>query len=547
MIIDIYDTTLCGHFLSSKNIAEQALLRHIAIQGKNSLTYSVFSTTTGTLLVVTGKTVEEQDLPVFKFPILSKTTSGETIMFVDIRSTMRSISDSDIVDSQTILKYVRDKIAFEFYIMQAALTLSIMGRDKIATLYKFIIKSMTWWIVNAITYAYSLDGDEKEILYVIVMNSVILTIEEDTDDMLKKHIIETNAIFGRIEPLLITNIMSQIENKGGAIVMTKNIANGPLKNRLTGFNFTTLSAVLDRTMFGAIFKDNMLVAIEHIPTWLTIVYTIYTTRFYQKTQLYTLLKNSEKAFDTTDAIAELSRRVSKRDDMIIGAESFMFGGENSYPIETTVIKEKGKTKNVVPTAYGSHTLIVRPEKGVTIYELYIGAFNNIEQNLALLQFKLRSRREGDRLLLNITSSGGSLWEGMALHDTFKSLFKNEIVGYLSMHAMSMGAILFCSLDKRIIHPNSVFMLHDYSLMIGDNGGNLQGRAGYAEALYGSFIYKVLVGNKFLTEDEFKDLKNGKQMYITPRELCVRNIATHVNVEGTEMTATEYLNLLDTLV
>jgi len=54
---------------------------------------------------------------------------------------------------------------------------------------------------------------------------------------------------------------------------------------------------------------------------------------------------------------------------------------------------------------------------------------------------------------------------------------------------------------------------------------------------------LIVKQGFLSKDEFEQMLIGKDYWMDSRELCKRGIATHVILEGEEITAKEYLKIL----
>jgi len=58
-----------------------------------------------------------------------------------------------------------------------------------------------------------------------------------------------------------------------------------------------------------------------------------------------------------------------------------------------------------------------------------------------------------------------------------------------------------------------------------------------------FFYDIIVKQGFLTEDEFAQMLVGQDYWMGTKELCKREIATHVIVGGEEYTAKEYLKIL----
>jgi ATP-dependent Clp protease protease subunit len=65
------------------------------------------------------------------------------------------------------------------------------------------------------------------------------------------------------------------------------------------------------------------------------------------------------------------------------------------------------------------------------------------------------------IIIHMKTCGGDWQEGMAIYDAIKSCPSRVIILNYT-HARSMSSIIFQAADKRIMMPNSYFMLHDGS-------------------------------------------------------------------------------------
>jgi ATP-dependent protease ClpP protease subunit len=63
------------------------------------------------------------------------------------------------------------------------------------------------------------------------------------------------------------------------------------------------------------------------------------------------------------------------------------------------------------------------------------------------------------IIIHMKTCGGDWQEGMAIYDAIKSCPSRVIILNYT-HARSMSSIIFQAADKRIMMPNSYFMLHD---------------------------------------------------------------------------------------
>lgn len=81
--------------------------------------------------------------------------------------------------------------------------------------------------------------------------------------------------------------------------------------------------------------------------------------------------------------------------------------------------------------------------------------NRLIRNLALTM-----KANPDKpLLIHMKTAGGSWYEGMAIYDAIKA-YPYPVIILSYTHARSMSSIILQAADKRVLMPNSYFMIHD---------------------------------------------------------------------------------------
>jgi len=177
------------------------------------------------------------------------------------------------------------------------------------------------------------------------------------------------------------------------------------------------------------------------------------------------------------------------------------------------------------------------------YRVYIGRFFELKKGLHAVFNELREAKESDYLEFMINSGGGFVQEGMQFYNIIQEKFNGRTVAYLDNYGYSMGAMLFSMANKRIIYPYSDFMYHNYSGGAFGKGGELKARVDHNHERLNEFFHTMIVGQGFLTEEEYQQMLVGQDFWMGAKELCKRGIATHVILDGDEITAKEYLKLL----
>lgn len=177
------------------------------------------------------------------------------------------------------------------------------------------------------------------------------------------------------------------------------------------------------------------------------------------------------------------------------------------------------------------------------YRIYIGRFFEQKKGLHSVFNELREAKSHDYLELMINSGGGFVHEGMQFFNIIQEKFYHRTVSYLDNRGYSMGALLFCMADKRVIYPYSDLMFHTYSHGSQGKGGEVKTHVNHTSKKLERFFYEIIVKKGFLSNEEFNKMTIGQDYWMDAKELCKREIATHVIVGGEELTASEYLKEL----
>lgn len=134
------------------------------------------------------------------------------------------------------------------------------------------------------------------------------------------------------------------------------------------------------------------------------------------------------------------------------------------------------------------------------------------------------------ILVHMKTCGGIFEEGMAIYDAIK-LAPNKIVILNYTHARSMSSIILQAADKRVMMPNSYFMVHEGTFSI-DPGthkyfiSNAEWNKRSAETMLKIYVEKMKEKGRFRrwSKDKIRDylqeLMDRKQDVFLPAERTV---------------------------
>ena len=178
-----------------------------------------------------------------------------------------------------------------------------------------------------------------------------------------------------------------------------------------------------------------------------------------------------------------------------------------------------------------------------IFTLYIERFKELKRGLHSVFNELRQAGHDDVLEIRINSGGGSVNEGIQFYNLMREKFHKRTHAYLDNHGYSMGALLFCMADRRVVYPYSDLMFHNYASTVSGKGGELKSRLEHRDRLMRSFFMDMIVEKGFLSAEEFEEMIIGKDFWMDVKEMCERGIATHVVYKEEEIKAKKYLKIL----
>ncbi len=178
-----------------------------------------------------------------------------------------------------------------------------------------------------------------------------------------------------------------------------------------------------------------------------------------------------------------------------------------------------------------------------VFTLYIERFKEFKRGLHGVMNTLRQANKEDMLELRINSGGGSVNEGIQFYNLMREKFKNRTCAYLDNHGYSMGALLFCMAERRVVYPYSDLMFHNYASSVSGKGGEIKSRLEHRDKLLRQFFKDMIVSKGFLSDAEFEEMIIGRDFWMDVEEMCRRGIATHVVYRSEEIRAKKYLKIL----
>jgi len=242
---------------------------------------------------ITGTSIYDEDIPLFNHPLIVKDSKDYLKQWVcsDIRPFVSVIKDDTGQGENTFR--IKNKSDVEFIKLRTILTMYWLNRDyhtiRLQTVYAATIFAN--WLSDSIGNYYSLDAKDKLLLTVVSFVFYQCQFDDSGDWDSIKDTIVGNAVSQLNLPAnqlydLIDN-MRYMKNTADYVEQVKHI----LENvRLNKFDSGILYTIIGHTWFGGFKpKENIVTALEHPPTWITITYMAYKDQTYRNAAISRLL------------------------------------------------------------------------------------------------------------------------------------------------------------------------------------------------------------------------------------------------------------------
>ena len=300
--------------ISDHNKIKQALMEALVSTSLPNTRFGVEPLGNRSAVFVTGGDYESAKIPAFIHPYLIKGFKGEDYLVTDLR--LFKSNSSQWQSEKNFEDSVRNKSEYAFTKARAVLNHLWLKDDYrvLRTRFSFACSVFAAWLSQVIAKAYALDfHDQYRIMAVSVYYYHLLFSPEKklTEEALETAVIHTI----KVTNLQATEIYEMFEKLGdiGSIsdfckelqVVVENV-------RLKDFNLAMLLSLIRNSWFATNAKEILPVALEHPPTWITIVASTMTERSFSSSPLYKVIefqmkKRNGGANEFTMNYAELMR------------------------------------------------------------------------------------------------------------------------------------------------------------------------------------------------------------------------------------------------
>ncbi|HXQ35150.1 MAG TPA: hypothetical protein VN843_14135 [Anaerolineales bacterium] len=264
----------------------------------NLLSSSLDLRTDGLIRPVFITALEDSDdkIPLFSHPYYFKTHDGTEILATDMRLYLKKkVFDGTLT---SLPKAMTSEVEYQFTRSRAILNLEWLEGDVdvLKLNLSFATSLFGRWIADILSKAYSLDGRDQIIIAIAstYYYQALFTDDEQYDeDTIHKWSIHTAKVTNT-DPKLIKSIFSKMPKILGVYSLIEAIKLSTDNIRLKDLNIVVLLTLIKNTWYGVNSKDIITVALEHPPTWMSVVHAAMQEKTFRSSMVYKIAERVNK-------------------------------------------------------------------------------------------------------------------------------------------------------------------------------------------------------------------------------------------------------------
>lgn len=260
--------------------------------------------TNGKLYLIEGGNVESDIIGYFNQPIITFNKGDDDLeAVIDVRK-------FGTYDTKQFLFRVRNHAEYEWHINRALLSMYWVSQrvNALRDISAIAVAVYSQLISQTISRKYALDlGDQFKIGIISAFHYYCLFESEDLDES------EKNRLMGRIARELhipaqkVVEVLADIDHIDGIPDLCNTIKSSLGTVRLDEFTPGILCELVRSCWFGTDSYEHVVVGLEHIPTWLCIIYSCLTQTSYKRTGITQILDRVAKGAPGESFVKSMKR------------------------------------------------------------------------------------------------------------------------------------------------------------------------------------------------------------------------------------------------
>lgn len=258
-------------------------------------------------IFITGRASSESNIPMFFHPIVYEDKAkGQIYVITDIRPYIKlpeySENDENFV--------VRNQSEFDFHKRRAVLQLDWLKGESSLLKPSLPVAGVVYanWIAEAISKAFALDPKEKAEIQAVAhffYQSLFYPDNSFDEDAKQKFSVHTIKVTGPNTSNLVFEVFDKIDKMDTLEDMVETIKKVVDNVRLQDFSVAALYNITGNAWFNVAARETLAMALEHPPTWISIVASSITDRTFRNSLIARIAEKAARSSDVSDFILSI--------------------------------------------------------------------------------------------------------------------------------------------------------------------------------------------------------------------------------------------------
>lgn len=264
------------------------------------------------LIFITGMNQLEKELPIFEHPIVFKTPKNKIAVATDLRKYLNKVVEKP----DTLDLVVKDRAGFDFIIARTLTTADFIKENFgnyrvhygiIQSTFAYILNCVIDKTIVGLSIPEQMDVHIAAAYHANLLMTLAETEEEleELEDMFIARIQNTKFATPLVAKSVATVVSSLPDHSKTIDGLVKNIKSVLPKEKADLITTTSLVNSLSSLWFGPGAGETVIIATEHLPTWIALCYISYGDKTYKRTRLSMLLDKVSTNFKSKDFVDKL--------------------------------------------------------------------------------------------------------------------------------------------------------------------------------------------------------------------------------------------------
>lgn len=314
-IIDTYETSYGKVINKSRYIKE---VQEYITRSDTPLDYEYIQDGDVRLVIITGYSREEKDITLFEHPLVFKDLRDKDVVAVDVRKYVKN--DRDEEQPSTIAEITKDKAGLEYTLLRGLLTIDFLKHEygNLRQLYPSISSGYAIVLAKLLNIYVKLNPEELVAVEIAcaLFNSSLFVDFKDLNEVLP-NLVARLCTFKYSIPMTrvaITRIAEPIVINGQTLEDLIDVIKQVLPEEKANLvNDSVIVNLMSNMWYGPGGNESLLIALEHLPTWIAVEYVSLAHNSYKKARLSQMLNSASKQVDSKGFVKEIELYLKEKE------------------------------------------------------------------------------------------------------------------------------------------------------------------------------------------------------------------------------------------